>query len=857
VTKKHVFHPFPLPYSQVAYFWTLARLFWKPVRLFWTLVRLFWKPVRLFWTLVRLFWKPVRLFWTLVRLCWKPVRLFWTLVRLIWKPVRLFWTHVRLCWKPVRLFPKLVRSLLSPHHHPRPLPRRLPVLEHQLPIHPNRRDAARKGGRVVGGGVVLHGGGVEEHEVGEEAVGHQAPRLDARVLSAQGGHFLDGGFQREQFFLPHVFCQDSWKSAVPPWMARRGAVRADIGMRPGHEIGDVGIEHGLAHDGLRAALGVGVGAIEAVGLGDEPDQRLGGRFVAQAGDFGHGLALVAGVGQVRRQPRLRRVEEFPAGEFGAGEVVVVPVREQHLERRMPEIVGVAVGGDVNALGTGGLHGGHDAPARFPFALHGHLDMRDLHGQFRLPPDVDDFVNGVLDMDVLAADMAHVAPARLASDFGEGQHLVSVGVKRPLVFQPCAEAQRAFFQLGFQAGLHFFHLGSRGVSAETGHAHRIQAQGGMARVGGDVDGNGLALHGGFDSVHGFAAAVLPRDDGRDALAEGGQQRRVFVQGPEMVAVGVNEAGGEHLPFAVVNGFVLEGLEVADFPDAVVLQAHGRTARGRAGAVHQLHILNELRLRQGDFFAFHKLLPCPKPRRRTTARQHDERPFFVKIRPEQVQEADPAARMGCAIAATEADAKAVGMGRAVVQRGGLHHLGVGGCFQQFAAVQRLRPFQQILGGGIDVAIAHDTVEAHEVVELVFAVLPLEAIDPVGGRGLHFQVKNIGVLQPQRAGYFFGEIVGDGFPGQLFDERAEHDVARVAVLPFFAGGKVERRLQFCQELHNRLVVKRIQCPGVADGEVEILRHAAGMVHQLPNRDVGIGEFRQVFLHLIVEAEPPALLQ
>lgn len=167
---------------------------------------------------------------------------------------------------------------------------------------------------MVGGGVVLHGGGVEEHEVGEEAVGHQAPLLDARVLGAQGGHFLDGGFQREQFFLPHVFRQNPWESAVPPWVARRGAVRADIGMRPGNEIGDVGIEHGLAHDGLRVALSVGMGAIEAVGLGDEPDERLGGRFVAQAGDFGHGLAHVAGLGQKRRQPRLRRVEEFVANK---------------------------------------------------------------------------------------------------------------------------------------------------------------------------------------------------------------------------------------------------------------------------------------------------------------------------------------------------------------------------------------------------------------------------------------------------------------------------------------------------------------------------------------------------------------
>jgi hypothetical protein len=59
--------------------------------------------------------------------------------------------------------------------------------------------------------------------------------------------------------------------------------------------------------------------------------------------------------------------------------------------------------------------------------------------------MDDFVNGVLDVDVLAADMAHVAPARLSGDFGESQHLVPVGIKRPLVFQPGTQPQRAFFE----------------------------------------------------------------------------------------------------------------------------------------------------------------------------------------------------------------------------------------------------------------------------------------------------------------------------------------------------------------------------------------------------------------------------
>ena len=241
------------------------------------------------------------------------------------------------------------------------------------------------------------------------------------------------------------------------------------------------------------------------------------------------------------------------------------------------------------------------------------------------------------------------------------------------------------------------------------------------------------------------------------------------------------------------------------------------------------------------SFHKLLSRPDSGRRPAVGQHHQSSFLFQIGPKQSQKTNPAAGvMGALCAAVERQTKPVGRGVAVVQQRRFHHFGHRGGFQQTTAVQRLRPFQQIFGRRINIAVAHNAIHPHQVVELVLAVFPHETINPVGGRGLHFLMKNVGVFQSQRAGDFFGKIISNAFARQFLDEQTEHHIARVAVLPALAGHKIERRLHFCQHAQNIVIINGVQRAGVAGDEVEILGHAAGVVHQLADAHIGVRKLR-----------------
>ena len=101
---------------------------------------------------------------------------------------------------------------------------------------------------------------------------------------------------------------------------------------------------------------------------------------------------------------------------------------------MPVLIRVNIGRDVDALGAGGLQAGEQLGRLSPLAFEGDFEMRNLYGQLRLSSNLNDFIQCIVEMDVLAADVAHVAAACGSSHFGQGDDFIAVGVKPFFVFQ---------------------------------------------------------------------------------------------------------------------------------------------------------------------------------------------------------------------------------------------------------------------------------------------------------------------------------------------------------------------------------------------------------------------------------------
>ena len=69
-------------------------------------------------------------------------------------------------------------------------------------------------------------------------------------------------------------------------------------------------------------------------------------------------------------------------------------------------------------------------------------MGDLHGDFGDAPDLDDFIEGICEGDVFAADVADVAAVGGGGDLGQLHDLVAGGVEGAFVFQTGGQTEGA-------------------------------------------------------------------------------------------------------------------------------------------------------------------------------------------------------------------------------------------------------------------------------------------------------------------------------------------------------------------------------------------------------------------------------
>ena len=156
-------------------------------------------------------------------------------------------------------------------------------------------------------------------------------------------------------------------------------------------------------------------AAQRLGVADERDERHLGRFAALLGDVGHGAARVGGMRQIAAEQQAVGRRDLGEHLPGVREVLEVAVREEHGERRMPVKIRVDVGRDVDPLRPRVVEEREQARSLAPERPHGELDVRDLHGELRLPADREDLVDRLPERPVLAADVADVAAAVACGD----------------------------------------------------------------------------------------------------------------------------------------------------------------------------------------------------------------------------------------------------------------------------------------------------------------------------------------------------------------------------------------------------------------------------------------------------------
>src|SRR6185369_6242833 len=85
-------------------------------------------------------------------------------------------------------------------------------------------------------------------------------------------------------------------------------------------------------------------------------------------------------------------------------VVVLLVRDEDLDVRVPRLVRIAIGGDVDARGPGAVEESDRLVRLAPHADGGELDVRDLEGQPALSRDLDGLLEGREGLLRLVADV---------------------------------------------------------------------------------------------------------------------------------------------------------------------------------------------------------------------------------------------------------------------------------------------------------------------------------------------------------------------------------------------------------------------------------------------------------------------
>ena len=266
-----------------------------------------------------------------------------------------------------------------------------------------------------------------------------------------------------------------------------------------------------------------------------------------------------------------------------GQISEIALRKQHAQRRLPIFIRVNVGRHLDAAGAGGVKLGQHLLGLAPAIDNAKLEVGDLHRDAGFGADLEDLVDRVVEGDIFGSDMAHVGAAAGLGGAGQRQHFITGRIDAGIIFKPGREPQRAGLQVSRKQRLHGLHFGRSG-NALVVCAHHPIAQETVAGVRCDIDGGGpRGEFGGDFGQRRIAVAILANDNRRHPL---GQQRlhgTFGIIGAIMVAVTVDEAGGQHQPLGVDHLLAGKRLQGADRDNAILVDAHGDLLGRRARPV----------------------------------------------------------------------------------------------------------------------------------------------------------------------------------------------------------------------------------------------------------------------------------
>ena len=275
--------------------------------------------------------------------------------------------------------------------------------------------------------------------------------------------------------------------------------------------------------------------------------------------------------------------------------VELAVGEQDGEVRVPGVVRVDVGRDVDALRARRVQHAEQLRGLAPPVLHGELHVRDFDRDLRFAADVHDLVDRLPEIDVFAADVADVAPVVALRHLRELDDLLGRRVDARVVFEAGGEPERAGLHFRLHELAHLLDFLRRRMTPEAVLAHDFAADVAVADVGRDVDRRRRLFHPLEEFRDGIGLGpVLAGDDRRHALAHDRRGVPHLEQAVLVVAVHVDEAGRERQPLGIHDAFARLRRERPDLGDPVAVDAHGARARGTSRPVHDRGVDDQRRL-----------------------------------------------------------------------------------------------------------------------------------------------------------------------------------------------------------------------------------------------------------------------
>ena len=359
--------------------------------------------------------------------------------------------------------------------------------------------------RIVVGGRIGHGRGIENDDVGEGTGAKFAAVAKLEGFCGERGHFADGVFEGDDFLLAHVAAEDAGVVAVAARVRDGVAEAAHAGIGSDHREGlreeffEVGFAHTVKHAlGAAARLDFEDGldlVVERVG----PAEDLRG--------LRDGFSVEAFVGLKIGDDRVGVVAAFALRDgvfhFGdhaglggrIGETFLVTLGaafakfsgDQGRDASARSGVGVLIVGDREAGGAGLVEVGDDFIGAAPRDGAREFQVRNLGRNLGLAGDGGEFVEGGENAGALGTHVARVDAAMGRGDLGKSDDLVRFGESAGEINETGAEADRAILHGLSDQGAHLVEFGGGGWTGETA-AHDLSAHGIVADECGHVDGD---------------------------------------------------------------------------------------------------------------------------------------------------------------------------------------------------------------------------------------------------------------------------------------------------------------------------------------------------------------------------------